>query len=79
MSIELIPKRIEFLTRAVPGITRIALVINGNFENGIQANQKAADVAAAQLGIKVEPFLIRSPIDFKPFLPTLNATELAVS
>jgi len=66
MSIELIPKRIEFLTRAVPGITRIALVINGNFENGIQANQKAADVAAAQLGIKVEPFLIRSPIDFKP-------------
>jgi putative ABC transport system substrate-binding protein len=66
MAVELIPKRIDLLIGAVPGITSIALVINGNFETGVRVHQKAGDAAAARLGIKVEPFLIRAPADFKP-------------
>jgi hypothetical protein len=32
MSVELIPKRIDQLVTAVPGINHIALLINGNVE-----------------------------------------------
>jgi putative tryptophan/tyrosine transport system substrate-binding protein len=74
MSVELIPKRIEILIDAVPAIRHIALVINGNFENGVRANRSAAEAAATHLGIKIEPFLIRSVADFKPVFAAIQAS-----
>jgi putative ABC transport system substrate-binding protein len=65
MSVELIPKRIDHLVQAVPGIGHIALLINGNFEWGVRRSREEGESAAARLGIKVEPFLVRSLADFK--------------
>jgi putative tryptophan/tyrosine transport system substrate-binding protein len=65
MSVELIPKRIDLLVKAVPGIDHIALLINGNFEWGVRRSREEGESAAARLGIKVEPFLIRRLADLK--------------
>jgi putative ABC transport system substrate-binding protein len=58
MSVELIPKRIDQLVSAVPGIDHIALLINGNFEWGVQ---EEGESAATRLGIKLEPKTCRLP------------------
>ena len=72
MSVELIPKRIDQLVTAVPGINHIALLINGNFEWGVRRSQEEGERAAARLRIKVEPFLIRKLADFRPAMAAIK-------
>jgi putative tryptophan/tyrosine transport system substrate-binding protein len=75
MSVELIPKRIDQLVAAVPGINRIALLINGNFEWGVRRNQEEGESAGARHGIKVEAFLIRTLADFKPVMTAIKKSD----
>jgi putative ABC transport system substrate-binding protein len=66
MSVELVPKRVELLKQALPGLSRVALVVNANYAEGAKRNIETAQRAAALLGIAVQPVEVRSPADFEP-------------
>jgi putative ABC transport system substrate-binding protein len=55
MSVELVPKRVELLKQALPGLSRVGLVVNANYAEGAKRNIEA-----------VQPVEVRSPADFEP-------------
>lgn len=65
LSAELIGKRLELLKQVVPGVTRVAALINP--ENpGTRANLTALERAAPALGFEVQRFDFRTAEDFEP-------------
>jgi putative ABC transport system substrate-binding protein len=62
---ELIPKRLELLKEIVPGLSRVALLANMNAKiTGLYINLSQA--AAAQLGLRIQTFEVRSPDELEP-------------
>jgi putative tryptophan/tyrosine transport system substrate-binding protein len=62
---ELIPKRLELLKDIVPGLSRVALLANMNAKiTGLYINLFQA--AAAQLGLTIQTFEVRSPDELEP-------------
>jgi len=76
LSVELVPKRIELLKQAVPGLSRVALFVNAHYPDGARRNIEAAERAAAHLGITVQPVEIRSPADFEPAFSSIGKSGL---
>jgi putative ABC transport system substrate-binding protein len=76
MSVELVPKRIELLNQAVSGLSRIALVVNANYEDGARRNFEAAQRAASHLGITVQLVGVRSVGDFEPAFASMSRSDV---
>jgi putative ABC transport system substrate-binding protein len=76
---ELIPKRLELLKDIVPGLSRVALLANVNAKiTGLYISLSQA--AAAQLGLTIQTFEVRSPDDLEPaFDAMVNAGMQAVT
>ncbi len=64
MAVELTPKRLALLKEAIPDLSGVTLLINGNYEVGVRRNTEAARSAADRLGIAVRPVEVRSADDF---------------
>ncbi len=65
MAVELTQKRIELLKEAVPGLSRIGLLVNGSYQEVARRNIAAGHAAAAHLGMTVEPIEVRKVDDFE--------------
>jgi len=76
MATELIPKRIELLKLAVPGLSRVAVVVNANYADGANRIIEAAQRGAAILGIAVQPVEVRSPADFEPAFLLMSKSDV---
>jgi putative tryptophan/tyrosine transport system substrate-binding protein len=76
---ELIPKRLELLKEIVPGLSRVALLANMNAKiTGMYINLSQA--AAAQLGLTIQTFEVRSPDELEPaFDAMVNAGMQALT
>jgi putative ABC transport system substrate-binding protein len=62
---ELVGKRLELLTQAVPGVSRVTVLWQpGGSERTEKDNLKAADVAARALGVRLQFVEARGPEDF---------------
>jgi len=63
---ELVGKRLELLTQAVPGVTRVAILqqLGGQGERTETDSLKAAEVAARALGVRLQFVKVRGPTDF---------------
>jgi putative ABC transport system substrate-binding protein len=63
---ELVGKRLELLTQAVPGVTRVAVLRHPGFvsERADKVILKAADAAARALGVRLQVVEARGPAEF---------------
>jgi putative ABC transport system substrate-binding protein len=79
---ELVGKRLELLTQAVPGVRRVAVLWQPGFQ-GERTDKdmlKAADVAARALGVRLQVVEVRGPADFdKAFSDMTRAHAGAVT
>jgi putative ABC transport system substrate-binding protein len=64
MAAELSVKRLDLLRSAVPGLHKVAMLWNAD-DLGMTTRYKAAEAAAKNLGIAVQPLGVREPDDFE--------------
>jgi ABC-type uncharacterized transport system substrate-binding protein len=66
LSSELVGKRLELLTQAVPGVSRVAVLwLPGALGERTEKDMlKEADVAARALGVRLQFVEVRGPVDF---------------
>ena len=64
MAVELVPKRMEMLKEAIPGLSRMALLVNASSPDK-RLYIEIAESAARSLGITVQPVEIRTPADIE--------------
>jgi putative ABC transport system substrate-binding protein len=69
---ELQGKRLQLLKEALPGVSRVALLVDSN-ERGYRAVAKEAESAATLLGIRPQPVVeVRTPTDFVAAFGTIT-------
>lgn len=66
MALDLTAKRLEFLKLAVPAVERIALLVNGNDQDGARQYIEECQAAADRLKVTLRPMEIRTPGDLVP-------------
>jgi ABC-type uncharacterized transport system substrate-binding protein len=66
MALDLTAKRLEFLKLALPGLERIALLVNGNDKDGARQYTEECQAAADRLKVTLRPVEIRTPSDLVP-------------
>jgi putative ABC transport system substrate-binding protein len=79
---DVVGKRLELLTRAVPGVGRVAVLWQpgGNPERTEQVFREAADAAARSLGVRLQFFEARGPGDFdRAFSDMTRARTVALT
>ena len=64
VSVELSPKRLEFLKEMAPRLSRVAMLWNAD-NLGMTLRYRAAAEAAKVLGVSVQPLGVREPEDFQ--------------
>jgi putative ABC transport system substrate-binding protein len=69
-SLDLVGKRLEFLKEAIPGLRRIAIIANAEHA-GEPLELKAAQDAAAKLGLSYRYFPVRSESEFEQALAAI--------
>jgi len=65
MAVELVPKRMQMLKEAIPGLSRMALLVNASIPDAARLYTESAETAARSLGITVQPVEIRTPADIE--------------
>ena len=65
MAVELVPKRMEVLKEAVPGLSRMALLVNVSSLEAARRYIEVAQAAARPLGVTLQPVEIRTPADIE--------------
>ncbi len=65
MAVELVPKRMEVLKEAIPGLSRMALLVNASFPEGARSYIEIAQTAARPLGVTLQPVEIRTAADIE--------------
>ena len=63
MALDLTAKRLEFLKLALPGVERIALLVNANDKDGARQYTEECQAAADRLKVTLRPVEIRAPAD----------------
>jgi putative ABC transport system substrate-binding protein len=64
MAVELTPKRIEILKETIPGLVKVALIVNMSDPDGAQRYIGVTQEASKQLDVTVERFEVREGKDF---------------
>ncbi len=65
MAVELTPKRMEILKEAIPGLSKLALIVNMSDPDGAKRYVDVAQEASKALGLTVERFEVREGADFE--------------
>jgi putative ABC transport system substrate-binding protein len=66
IALELSAKRLQILKDALPRVSRVALLVNGNDQAQSQRYISESQAAAVALGLTVQPVELRTPRDFEP-------------
>src|SRR5262249_14694887 len=69
-------KRIEYLKKIVPSLTRVALLVNPNDKENVLRNVEESQAAAAKLKLLVRPIEIRKPDDTAPAFSQIRSDEI---
>jgi putative ABC transport system substrate-binding protein len=65
MAVELVPKRVELLKEATPGLSRMALLVNASYPEAARRYVETGQAAARPLGISLQPIEVRGAADFE--------------
>jgi len=76
MAIELVPKRIQVLKEAIPGLSRIGLLVNASVPDAARRYVDVAEAAAGPLGLTLKPVEIRTPEDIGPAFSMITQSRL---
>jgi putative tryptophan/tyrosine transport system substrate-binding protein len=76
MAVELVPKRVELLKEAIPGLSRMALLVNASYPEAVRRYVEEAQTAARPLGITLQPIEVRSATDFERAFSTIAQHRL---
>jgi putative ABC transport system substrate-binding protein len=76
MAFDLVPKRVELLKEAIPSVSRMALVINGSYQEAAHRYVEMGQSAATGLGIVLEPIDMRSVGDFATAFSAMKDRQL---
>jgi len=71
VSVEVTPKRLEFLRQIAPNLRRVAVLWNAN-DLGMTLRYRASEAGAQMLGIEVQPLGVREPDDFDQAFGAMN-------
>jgi putative ABC transport system substrate-binding protein len=71
VSVEITPKRMEFLKEIAPRTRRIAILWNAN-DLGMTLRYQAAQAGARALGLSIQPLGVRKPGDFDAAFAAMN-------
>src|SRR5262252_1348992 len=66
MALDLTGKRLEFLKRIIPTLSRPALLLNLNDKDGARQYLGEAQAAAARLNVQLQAFEVGAPADLAP-------------
>jgi len=73
---DLAAKRVEYLKAIVPGLSRVALLVNPNDRNGARRNVEESQAAADKLKLMLQPFEIRKAADLAPAFSTMLSERI---
>ena len=73
-SVELTPKRMEFLKEIVPGLRRVAILWNAD-DGGMTLRYRAAETGATAMGISVQALGLRKPDDFEDAFKAMDREQ----
>ena len=73
-SVELTPKRMEFLKEFVPGLRRVAILWNAD-DGGMTLRYRAAETGANAMGISIQALGLREPDDFEDAFKAMNREQ----
>ena len=76
MALELVPKRVQLLKEAVPGIARMALLVNASYPEAARRYVEAGQGAAGPLGVALHPIEVRTVDDLAPAFAVVNQRRL---
>jgi putative ABC transport system substrate-binding protein len=76
MAVDLAAKRLEIFKELIPGMSKLALLVNATDPQVAQGFIEEAETASRKLGISVRPFEIRSPEDLDAAFPLMAAEKL---
>src|SRR5258707_15703794 len=76
MAVELVPKRMEMLKEAIPGLSRMALLVNASVPEAARRYIEIAQIAAHHLGVTLQPVEIRTPADIERAFSTTIENQL---
>jgi putative ABC transport system substrate-binding protein len=76
MAVELVPKRVELLKEASPGLSRMALLVNASYPEAARRYVEAGQSAARPLGISLQPIEVRSAADFESAFSMISQQRL---
>jgi len=65
MAVELVPKRMQVFKEAIPGLSRMALLVNASVPEGARRYIEIAQTAARPLGVTLQPVEIRTAADIE--------------
>ncbi len=76
MAVELVPKRMEVLKEAIPGLSRMALLVNASVPEAAQRYIEIAQTAARPLGVTLQPVEIRTAADIERAFSMITQSRL---
>jgi putative tryptophan/tyrosine transport system substrate-binding protein len=76
MAIELVPKRIQVVKEAIPGLSRMGLLVNASVPEAARRYVEVAKTAAGPLGLTLQPVEIRTPEDIGPAFSMITQSRL---
>jgi len=76
MAVELVPKRMEILKEAIPGLSRMALLVNASVPDAARSYIEVAQTAARPLGFTLQPVEIRTPADIERAFALITQSRL---
>jgi putative tryptophan/tyrosine transport system substrate-binding protein len=65
MAVELVPKRMQVFKEAIPGLSRMALLVNAGVPDSARGYTEIAQTAARPLGVTLQPVEIRTAADIE--------------
>src|SRR5215469_7518950 len=76
MAVELVPKRMQALKEAIPGLARMALLVNASVPEAAQRYIEIAQTAAGPLGVILQPVEIRTTADIERAFSIITQSSL---
>ncbi len=76
MAVELVPKRMEVLKEAIPGLSRMALLVNASVPEAARRYIEIAQTAARPLGVTLQPVEIRTAADIERAFSMITQSRL---
>ena len=76
MAVELVPKRMEILIEAIPGLSRMALLVNASVPEAARRYVEIAQTAARPLGFTLQPVEIRTAADIERVFSLIPQSRL---